>query len=139
ASFGGAVAVDGETIVIGAPRDAQFVTGGGAAYVFELVAGTWVEVLKLTDPVPEVDDAYGTAVAIEGTYAAVGVIRDSQDGIASGSVFMYQHTELTGWSLLAKVRSAVPEAGDQFGSAVAMDAARLVVGSPGDPLRGAGA
>lgn len=139
ARFGSAVAVDGATVIVGARNDAQFAIGGGAAYLFELVAGAWVEVIKLTDPLPAIDDAFGMSVAIEGSYAAVGAIRDSQDGIASGSVFMYEHTELSGWSLVAKLRPPVPEAGDQFGSAVAMDSGRLVVGSPGDPLRGAGA
>src|SRR6187402_423118 len=40
-NFGTAVAVDGDTIVVGAPLDPYATVGSGVAYVYRLSAGEW--------------------------------------------------------------------------------------------------
>lgn len=46
--FGYAVAVDGDYMVASAPYNADLGYGTGAVYIFENIAGTWTEVLKIT-------------------------------------------------------------------------------------------
>jgi len=45
--FGYAVAVDGDYMVTSAPYNADLGYGTGAVYIFENIAGTWTEVLKI--------------------------------------------------------------------------------------------
>jgi hypothetical protein len=67
-TFGGSVAIKGDTIAIGAPAH-EFIANianHGAVYVFNRTGSTWTRTQKLvhTDPAP---DALGTSVAFDGT------------------------------------------------------------------------
>jgi len=66
-ALGMSVAVDGDTVVAGAPYSDPVAGGSGAVYVFD-AAGSQerMEVAKLTQSNAQLDDALGTAVAIEG-------------------------------------------------------------------------
>jgi len=76
--FGLSVAVDGDTMVIGAPTEGD----NGAAYVFELADGAWVQQQRLTGSHPSIDDEqflffetpgnFGHSVAIEGDTIVIG-------------------------------------------------------------------
>ncbi|MGZ3452735.1 MAG: hypothetical protein ACXVEF_24210, partial [Polyangiales bacterium] len=63
ASFGRSVAIDGSTIVVGAPS-----SGSGEAYAFVRSGSTWSQQAKLPHPA---SCCYGSAVAIEGDLALV--------------------------------------------------------------------
>ena len=69
---------------------------------------------------------WGSAVAVSGSYVLVGAPRfDSPSGIDAGWAFLFRDGVL--------VKSLLPtgqQAGERFGSSVAMDGDRLVVGSP---------
>ena len=60
--FGEALVASGDRIVVGASRADD---GRGAAYVFELRDGTWVETAKLSDPEGEPGAMFGISVAME--------------------------------------------------------------------------
>lgn len=98
-----------------------------------------VQVAILTDPLPANGDEFGLSVAIHGGYVAVGAPGDEQDLVNSGSVFIYQDLDPTGWTLLTKLRPPTPKPGLAFGSSLDLSADRVVVGSPYDNLRGVGA
>ena len=68
-TLGRSVAIDGDTMVVGAPGHQDPVRPGGAAYVFTRTPTGWVEQAKLTVP-----DAsfFGNAVAIDGETIVVG-------------------------------------------------------------------
>ena len=72
-------------------------------------------------------DAFGSAVATDGTLVAVGAPLADDRGAASGSAYLFfarsgaQHLELV---------PADGAAGDQFGASVAVDGTRAVVGAP---------
>ncbi|MCA9690266.1 MAG: FG-GAP repeat protein [Myxococcales bacterium] len=72
-SFGGAVAVSGNAIVVGAPRHDGAYPNSGAAYVFERTGTTWSLQTELAPALAEEDALFGSGVAIDGPVAVVGM------------------------------------------------------------------
>ena len=66
--FGVSVAIDGDTLVVGANNDdGPAGPDQGSAYVFERTGGVWTEQLpKLVAPDAETNDFFGGSLAIEG-------------------------------------------------------------------------
>ena len=82
-SFGSAVAISGNRVVIGAPSDSIGGIRGGSAYVYEINAITPVVVATLHNPTPDegtsgdnTPDFFGSRVAISGTRVVVGAFGD---------------------------------------------------------------
>jgi hypothetical protein len=96
--LGEAVAIDGDTIVVGSWREA----GGpgdpgpfsGAAYVFERSEGgpaNWGEVIKLAPSEIRLDDRFGRAVAISGDTIVVGAYRKDEAPLTtSGAAYVFE-------------------------------------------------
>jgi hypothetical protein len=79
--FGRSPSISGDFAIVGASRsDTPAGANAGAAYVFQKVSDTWVEVAKLTADSGAVGDGFGTAVTIDGDTAAV-----SAPNVGSGS------------------------------------------------------
>jgi hypothetical protein len=70
--LGGAIAMDGTWIAIGADLDDDRGDDAGAVYMFERQAAGWVEVQKLTASDGDMQDGFGTAVALHGSVLVVG-------------------------------------------------------------------
>ena len=89
AQFGLAVAVTGDTIVVGALGDDDSGYGTGAAYVYHRDGVTWTEQqkLKASDPAPE--SAFGLSVSISGQTIAVGSPSQSSGAFLSGAVYVF--------------------------------------------------
>lgn len=149
-AFGFAVAISGDTAVIGAEREASgsstlpgdnSAVGSGAAYVYVRVGNNWTlqGYLKAADPDP--DDNFGHAVAIDGDLIAVGAPRedsgattidgDSADDSTADAGAVYVFARSGGvWSRQAYLKPPNAQAGDQFGSAVSVSGASVLVGAP---------
>jgi hypothetical protein len=67
--FGGSVALDGQTAVIGAIGGNS---GGGAAYVFARSGTAWSQQAELTASDAAHDDSFGGSVALSGKTAIIG-------------------------------------------------------------------
>lgn len=130
--FGEALALQGDTLVVGAPQDQRNDPGGswqGAVYVYERNQGganTWGLVAQLADEADGKLRWFGSAVAIDGNLIAVGV--EGADG-NQGKVFLYSRA--AGWARIKTITDPNGEAGDYFGSAVAVQGDTLVVGARG--------
>lgn len=90
--FGYSTAVEGETLIIGAPHRLDPETAlvrAGAAYIFRLVEGEWVEqgVIGPIDPQTAGENAeYGWAVDVEGNRVIVGSwLADTVEGADAGT------------------------------------------------------
>ena len=123
-SFGGSVAIDGDTIVVGA----QYAGTGGAAYVYRTSDGgaTYVEVAKLTAADAAQNDQFGESVAIDGATVVVGAYgKDS----STGAVYVYRTTD--GWGTYTEIKLTASDAAsnDRFGGSVAIDGDTIVVGA----------
>lgn len=119
--FGYALAVDGDTAVVGAPGKEG---ARGAAYVFTRSAGVWTQEQKLVLAGERVaNDFFGAAVAISGEQVLVGARgRAAQQGAA----YVFQRGAGT-WSQLQELTAEAPMPGEVFGSRVALGSERAVV------------
>ncbi len=93
--FGSAIALDGNTAVVGAGRETLGVNDwAGAAYVFERnVGGTnaWGETKKLIASDGRAEDYFGSSVAVSGMTLAVGALGDDNArGANAGAVYIYE-------------------------------------------------
>ena len=89
--FGCFVAVDGDTVVVGAYYDDDAGTDSGSAYVFRTSNGgaTYGQVAKLTADDAAADDRFGVSVAIAGDTIVIGAQYDDDAGTDSGSVYVF--------------------------------------------------
>ncbi|MEW6746354.1 MAG: FG-GAP repeat protein [Planctomycetota bacterium] len=121
--FGTAVAVRDGLLVMGAPGEGETIAGAGAAYLYAEQGGQWVRLRELAASDAASGDSLGGAVAIDGSFAAVGASRSDVAGEASGSVYLY---------------SAIRELGLAGEPTVARSGDSLTFstfyGDPGDPV-----
>jgi len=121
-SFGRAVAISGDTAVVGAY---EHVDGRGAAYVFVRSGGTWTQQAKLFAVDAAKNDYFGWSVAVSGDTAVVGAHGDNS---YAGSAYVYTRSN-GAWTEQQKLVSSDPAAKD-FGYSVAVEGDTVVVGTP---------
>ncbi len=129
--FGYAVAITGDTVVIGAPGDDGAGVDMGAAYVFVRTGTTWSQQAKLTAADGAAFDDFGYAVAITGDTVVTGSPSDTDAGPISGSAYVFVRTGTT-WSQQAKLTASDAATFDAFGFSVAASSDTAVIGSPSD-------
>jgi hypothetical protein len=119
--FGGSVALQGDTAFVGA-----YGKEGGAAYVFQLQDGAWLQTQKLT-----VSSTFwfGRMLAISGDVLVVGAQMESDEEYDQGAAHVYERDETGTWVHTARLLAADPQNGAQFGRAVAIDGGIIAVGS----------
>ncbi len=127
-NFGGSVAIDGDTVVVGA-------SGGDAAYVFRTSDGgvMYGQVAKLTAADAASYDYFGVSVAIDGGTIVVGDFVDDGGGFPSGAVYVYRTSDGGAtYAQVAKLTASDGASMDFFGGPVAIDGGTIVVGAPED-------
>ena len=149
-SFGYSVAVDGDTVVVGAnaqaggaagvngPED-ETTTGAGAAYVFVRSGTTWNQQAYLKASQVSVGDEFGFSVAVSGDTVVVGAryedgsamgVNAPTDEIAinAGAAYVFVRDGTT-WSQQAYLKASQVSANDAFGYSVAVAGDTVVVGA----------
>jgi Tol biopolymer transport system component len=124
--FGYAVALDGDTLIAGAPT--YFSANNEAAYVFTRAGTTWTQQQKLTAPGGAADREFGRAVAIAGDVALVGAPNDHDDTQTPGVVYVFTRAGAT-WSPAGSFAPDDSAGGDNFGCAIDFDGQTAVVGA----------
>jgi len=81
---------------------------------------------KLTSSDPAAGDRFGESVAISGNTALVGAYRDDDKGTNSGSAYLF---DVTTGNQIAKLTASDTDAGDFFGSSVALSGNTALVGA----------
>lgn len=136
-AFGFCVSISGNAVIVGARDADETELDSGAAYIFRYDGfGNWVQEAKLTAFDDAESDRFGTSVSIDGDIAVVGEDKDDDNGMDSGSAFVYKHVGSGNWVLLNKL---VPDDGaseDMFGSAVAVSGDTIIVGAWSDDDNG---
>ncbi|MEW6744764.1 MAG: FG-GAP repeat protein [Planctomycetota bacterium] len=127
--FGWSVAVDADTIVIGAPYDNVGANADqGSAYVFEEGAGGWAQVAKLAASDGAGGDEFGGSVALSGDRALVGAEGDDDHGDWSGAAYVFEKVAGV-WTQVAKLTASDGAAYDDFGHSVAVSGDQALVGA----------
>jgi len=148
--FGSAVAISGETVVVGAIFERSAVTGvngnqadnsvlgAGAAYVFVRDGETWEQQAYLKASHTGDNDQFGSAVAISDDTLVVAAKReesaatgingaaDDNSAFDAGAVYVFVRIG-GGWEQEAYLKASNTEAEDHFGSSVAISGDSIVV------------
>lgn len=150
--FGYAVAVSGDTIVVGARFEDSSATGvngdgtnnnasnSGAAYIFVRSGTTWSQQAYLKAANAGANDWFGYAVAVSGDTVVVGAYMEDSDSTGvngannnsapdSGAAYVFTRSAGT-WSQQAYLKASNTDPGDQFGFSVALSGNTVVVGAP---------
>ena len=125
--FGYAVAIDGNTAIIGAPGNAQ------AAYVFvRSPSGLWSQQAKLRASDGAYQATFATSVAIEGNSALIGKYGDEINGnVGAGSAYVFIRTGST-WRQQQQLIAPDGAADDHFGFSVSLSRDTAFIGATGD-------
>ena len=126
--FGFAVAVSGDTAVIGAPNDDDDGSNSGSAYVYVGSGGSWTSQEKLTAGDSAVDDEFGFSVSVSGDTAVIGAPDDDDDGSNSGSAYVFVRSG-NSWTQQEKLTASDAAANDNFGFAVSVSVDTAVIGA----------
>ena len=154
--FGERLAIDGDTIVIGAPSRAD--NRAGAAYVFTRTGNTWTETQKLTASDGQPGDLWGQMPVIDGDTIVIGghiftrtgntwietqilsvggesaidgdtiVIGRTRTDDGVGAAYVFTRTGNT-WTETTKLTASDGDTGGSFGEALAIDGDTIVIGA----------
>lgn len=135
--FGQSLALTPERIVVGSPQDDDVIGDSGSAYLFRRtpvgMAFQWVFEAKLTAPDPSGGAKFGSGLALLDDWAFAGAPFDDQQGLSAGAVYAFRRTpdSMGGstWNFHSKITAADAQPGDLFGTALAADSGRLLVGA----------
>ena len=133
ARFGIALAVSGDTLVVGAPFHDHSVAlndNKGAAYVYRRNADSWSLEQQLLASNAANDDHFGWSVDISGDSIVVGAPHRNGTFSNSGAAYTFKRIG-TVWIQQQQLTGQTPAANDDFGTAVAIDNNRIAVGVPG--------
>ncbi|MBN1362833.1 MAG: FG-GAP repeat protein [Sedimentisphaerales bacterium] len=131
ASFGCAVATDGNVIVVGSWGDDARGYDAGAAYVFRRAGASWTQQQKLTASDGAADDCFGVSIALDGNCLLIGASGDNDYGNDSGSAYVF-YDDGGFWVQQQKLTVADGTANQFFGESVALGGSHAIIGASGD-------
>ncbi|EYF00960.1 hypothetical protein [Chondromyces apiculatus] len=135
--FGNAVAVDADTLLVGAHFDDDQATNGGSVYIFGETGGIWSQVEKLIAIDGGAGDAFGESLSFSGDLALVGApghVNPGNPTILAGAVYVMARVS-GAWEQAQKLDAPGPTV-RRFGYSVARDGTTAAVGAPGDTAAG---
>jgi len=161
--FGQAVAMSGDTLVVGAMEEDSLATGvngdqandgapsSGAAYVFVRTGTSWSQQGYIKASNTNAEDAFGTAVAVSGDTIVVGAwLEDSSstgvggpqgndpfEASGAGTAYVFERQGGT-WSQSSYLKASNTGSADTFGSTVAICGDTVVVGAPDEASQATG-
>jgi hypothetical protein len=159
--FGSAVAVSADTVVIGAPQEASSATGingnqndnselgAGAVYVFVRTGTNWSQQAFLKASNTEQLDFFGASVAIFGGTVVVGATFEDSDATGangnqsdnsageSGAAYVFRRNANL-WFQESYLKASNTNAGDSFGTSVAVWGDTAVIGAIGEDSNATG-
>jgi hypothetical protein len=121
-NYGNAVAVSGNTVLIGAVD---------TSYVYTNEAGQgWVQTATLANPGTS-DDNFGESVALAGTTAVIGAPGNGPGSptLLPGAAYVYTESGST-WTQHQKLTYPAGTKGDDFGYSLAMNSTTMIIGMP---------
>jgi len=124
--FGWSVAIDGDTAVVGSPRDNGMGTDAGAFYIFTRDNPSYV---KWMAGASEAGSEFGASVDIAGGYIIAGAPLDDNAGGTDAGMAMVYYKDLTGWHYNRTLACSDPETSNRFGCSVSTNGTTTMVGA----------
>lgn len=126
--FGGSISLQGDRVVIGAPRDNAPAGDSGSAYVFEYDGIAWQERQKLTPNVVSASDIFGRYIDLDGDRVMITAYGDDEHDTDAGAVYVFDFNG-SSWQQTTKLTASDGVAGDGFGFSVSLDGDQAMVGA----------
>jgi Ca2+-binding RTX toxin-like protein len=124
-TFGGAVGVDGSSLISGSPQDDDDGISSGAAYLYQPDGLGGFDETKLTASDAAAFESFGFDVDIDGSSVLVG----SPGTGSPGAVYLYQPDGAGGFNE-TKIVASDGISGDEFGYSVDLNDGIIAVGAP---------
>ncbi|MEL6714337.1 MAG: hypothetical protein AAFP86_11220 [Planctomycetota bacterium] len=129
-TFGTSVAVDGDTLLVGAPNHDDAVRPGGSTYVYTRDAGgNWSLSQRLDKPQTNGGIGFGEVVAIDGDRACISGPNMSGGAISSGAAFVYARSGGP-FAIVDELIPATAGIADRFGASIVLEGDLILVGAP---------
>lgn len=129
--FGYSVALDGDTLAVGATLDDS--AGGnnsGAAYVFTRTGSAWNQQQRLLAAAPLANSLLGSSIAVSGDRLVVGAASaNTVLGAGAGAAYVFSRA-VNVWTQQSLLIPGTGAANDNFGQSVDIDGTSLIVGQP---------
>jgi hypothetical protein len=132
-NFGNSAALVGDALFVGANNVAiggNF--GQGAVYAYAFDGAKWVQTQKIVADDGAGGDNFGISLAFDGSTLLVGAPGSG----GTGAVYAFAN-EGGGWTQRQRIVAGDLAAGDNFGSAIAIDAGRALIGADVQTVDGA--
>ncbi|MBI4716274.1 MAG: hypothetical protein HY763_00555, partial [Planctomycetes bacterium] len=134
-AFGAAVALDGDRALVGMPQSDEVLTpasfgASGSAFVFRFDGTHWRLEDKLLAADADVNDQFGTTVALQGDWAMVGAIGDRIPTVSNGpvgSVYVF-HREGGVWTQVQRLNASDASSPRLFGASLSITGDVAAVG-----------
>ncbi|PHS64797.1 MAG: hypothetical protein COB12_07725 [Flavobacterium sp.] len=151
--FGKSVSISGNYAIVGAGGNDTDENGNfpkkntGSAYIFERENSNspWIFKQKLVAPDRDVDDGFGSSVAISGNYAIIGAAEEDHHDInsntfldAAGSAYIFERKTVApyNWEFKQKIVASNRVEKNRFGGGVSISGNYIIVGAAWDGPRG---
>ncbi len=129
-TFGRAVAMSGDYIVVGVPYEDSNGEDAGSVYLFKRNRDSSVSMLARfqSDDIAS-KDHFGYAVSIDGDYIVVGAPDEDTRAIDAGSVYVFRRVNDTNITQIDHLTADNAGANDHFGHSVAISGDYIIVGA----------
>jgi len=134
--FGYSVSLDGTTALIGAYAEDDNGVDSGSAYVFTRNGTSWTQQAKLLASDGVAHDLFGSSVSLSGNTALIGAIGDDDNGVDSGSIYVFIRNG-TSWTQQTKLLASDGASEDMFGWSVSLSGDTALIGAVDDDDNGA--
>jgi hypothetical protein len=125
AEFGRTVAIQGNTIFVGARFAPVGSLNAGAVYVFRKQGNSWHFEDKIVSPEPQEGDNFGRALAVQGNLLVVTARKNTAE---RGTAYVFEKTGDV-WVHTATLEASDSADGDYFGQSVAVQGSFMVIGA----------
>lgn len=133
--FGRAVAIDGNTAIVGIPLDDDVIGASGSVQVFVRTGDAWAHQTKLLPADVDQADNFGNSVDIDGDVIVAGSTGDDDKGVNSGSAYAFVRTGGE-WTEQGKLTARDGISEDALGTSVAVSGDTVIAGAPQDDDNG---
>lgn len=134
-SFGCAVALWENTLVVGAKHDSRLGDRYGSAYVYEFNGSSWVQRDVLTPSDGSAGDHFGSSVDVRGDLIVVGAEGSGNSTLNSGSAYIF-HRYGDAWEEMYALTPTGADVDHLIGISVAIDQEQVLLATVGENCEG---